>query len=147
MPTVIKTPFDGTIQEDVQLETIDGKPPAVQTTLANAENIYKSFLYLRKMYSFFPEIEQSLGAFNGNYGDYVQLQLPVGANIIRFKNLSDSDNAFIKINGGEYVLLPHEMEEIAFVANTTDEVNTKIEVKGYVAGLLIKRDINLTVEG
>jgi len=51
MAKAINTPFDQPIEEDVLLEQLDGQPPAVQTTLKNAENVYKSFLYLRKMYA------------------------------------------------------------------------------------------------
>ena len=133
MAEVIKTAFDGTIEEDVQLEYIDGKPPAIETTLAEAENVYKSFLYLRKMYSMFPQVEQTAGAFTGNYADYATISVPKYANRITIKNLDSENLAYIKINGAEYALMPGERETIPFTATTDDKVGDTLKVKGNVS--------------
>jgi len=133
MAEVIKTQFDGTIEQDVQLEYIDGKPPAVETTLANAENVYKSFLYLRKMYSMFPQVEQTAGAFTGTYSDYTAVSVPKYANRITIKNYSEDSLAYIKINGSEYTIMPGERETIPITATTDETTGDAIEVKGSVS--------------
>ena len=134
MAEVIKTKFDGTIEEDVQLEQIDGKPPAVETTLANAENVYKSFLYLREMYSMFPSKIQTLDAYTSSSSDYKSLNIPKNVNRLMVTNTSSDTNLNLRFNGsGEYVILPLDKEKIEIIATTDSETGTQVEYKGYIS--------------
>jgi len=134
MPKVIQTPFDGTIEEDVQLEQIDGKPPAVETVLANAENVYKSFLYLRKMYSVFPRKIQTVGSFTGNSSEFTKLEIPTYVNRLVIKNTSTDKNLSLRFDGeGEYVLFPLEKETIEIIPTTDDSNGTTVEFYGNIS--------------
>ncbi len=107
MPQAIETAFDQDIAQDLILEQIDGAPPAVQTTLKNAENVYKSFLYLRRMYSKFPakEIVKGLGTVDN--ATLLPVTLLDGTNYITINNFSAS-TATLDINGGAYTMQPGE---------------------------------------
>ncbi len=115
MAQAINTSFDQTVEQDVILEQLDGQPPAIQTTLKNAENVYKSFLYLRKMYSQFPVKETILEMATVSNSNYSQLTIPENGNYIIVNNYSTS-SAGIKINNGEYILQPGEKERFPIVA-------------------------------
>lgn len=115
MAQAISTGFDQPLENDVILEQLDGKAPAVQTTLKNAENVYKSFLYLRKMYSSFPARSNILDMKTINNTDYAPLTIPEKATEILLNNFS-ANNAGIKINSGEYTLQPGEKIVLPLVA-------------------------------
>ena len=115
MAQAIVTEFDQAVEIDVALEQIDGAAPAVQTTLKNAENVYKSFLYLRKMYSNFPAKDTIISMATVSYGSYTIVSIPEKSNKIIVNNYSAS-SAGIKINGGEYILQPGEKESFPLVA-------------------------------
>jgi len=118
MAQAINTSFDQQIDQDVILEPIDGNPPPVQTTLKNAENVYKSFLYLRKMYSMYPAKRTILDMGTVNFSAYNTISIPSGANKIIVNNFSQN-NAGIKINGKEYIMQPGEKAEFPLVAPDT----------------------------
>ncbi len=118
MAQAINTTFDSPIEEDVLLEQLDGQPPAVQTTLKNAENVYKSFLYLRKMYSNFPGKETILSMNTVSLASYTPLTISERATHILVNNYS-ANTAGIKINGGEYILQPGEKMTFPIIAPDT----------------------------
>ncbi len=115
MAQAISTSFDQTIEQDVILEQLDGQAPAVQTTLKNAENVYKSFLYLRKMYSNFPAKEVITGMATVTYGSYTVLVIPEMTNTIIVNNYSGA-SAGIKINSGEYIIQAGENVSLPIIA-------------------------------
>lgn len=139
MAQAINTSFDKTVEEDVILEQLDGQAPAVQTTLKNAENVYKSFLYLRKMYSQFPAKESILGMATVSNVDYVQVLVPEGTNYVLINNYSGS-SAGIKLDGNEYILQPGEKESFPVVSpdlSTVPVVTGNIlELKGSISYVL-----------
>ena len=115
MAKAINTSFDKAIEEDVALEQLDGQPPAVQTTLKNAENVYKSFLYLRKMYSHFPAKNTILSMATVSNAALEVITILPGANYIVVNNYSGA-TASIDINGGEYILQAGEKESFPIVS-------------------------------
>lgn len=115
MAQAINTSFDQTVEQDVILEQLDGQAPAVQTTLKNAENVYKSFLYLRKMYSRFPAKSKVLVMNSINNASYEEVLIPESATEIMLNNHSDS-NSGIKINGGEYIIRAGENITLPLIA-------------------------------
>ena len=139
MAKVINTQFDQEIDLDIALELIDGKPPAVQTTLKNAENVYKSFLYLRKMYSMFPTKETITGMHTENYASYTVIAIPENTNYIVVNN-SSASVANIKINGMEYVMSAGEKEKFPIIAPDTSVspaiTGDTLELKGAVSFIL-----------
>ena len=121
MAKAINTSFDQNIEQDVALEQIDGQAPSVQTTLKNAENVYKSFLYLRKMYSEFPAKTTIISMDTENFASYTIVVVLSKANIILINNYSASV-AGIKINGGEYILQPGEKQSFPVICPDTTVV-------------------------
>ena len=125
----IKTQFDNPIEQDVALELINNKPPAVETTLKNAENVYKSFLYLRKMYSMYPQKNTILKADTVNYSDYTEITKPENGNYLTINNLSD-DVVYLKINGDEFGINVGQIIDFPIVPKTDDDKGDKVELKG-----------------
>ncbi len=129
----IVTDFDQPIEGDVLLESIDGQTPAVQTTLKNAENVYKSFLYLRKMYSNFPAKSTITSMATIDYSSYTGVPVTEKTTEVLINNFSGS-NGGIKINGGEYILQPGERTVFPIVApdNTTSPpiIGDSMELNG-----------------
>ncbi len=136
MAKAISTDFDQTVEEDVLLELVEGQTPAVQTTLQNAENVYKSFLYLRKMYSKFPAKQTILGMSTIDEVAYVSVIVPTDANHILINNFSAA-LAGIKINGNEYVVQIGEKTELPLVAPDLISVpvvaGDNLELKGNIS--------------
>lgn len=118
MSRAINTGFDQDIDLDVALELIDGKQPAVQTTLKNAENVYKSFLYLKKLYSTFPSSRNILGMNTINNATLAQVITPELTNIITVNNISNA-NTIVSINGGQYTMTPGEKVDFPIIAPDT----------------------------
>ena len=133
MAKAISTEFDQNITEDVLLEQIEGQAPAVQTTLQNAENVYKSFLYLRKMYSGFPAKESIVGMATIDEAAYVTKIIPAFGNTIVVNNVGAS-TAGIKLNGNEYVIRIGENVTFPIVAPDTSSapviVGDTLELQG-----------------
>jgi len=128
----IKTPLDNALEEDVALEMINNQPPAVATTLKNAENVYKSFLYLRKMYSLYPTTNQILKQGVVNNDDYVEIDKPEDANYIFVSNLSD-DLSYFKLNGDEFAIAPNKDFMFPVKPKTDEDDGDKVELKGKVS--------------
>lgn len=132
---VIQTEFDNPLEEDVQLEPIGGKKPPVAEVLANAENIYKSFLYFRKMFSEYPQKEQTASVGTINTSSYTSITLAHGVNRVIVKNIG-GDTGWLRLNGNEYAILPGEREEIPVRAPTDDAAGDTVELKGNISYLL-----------
>jgi hypothetical protein len=139
MAQAINTSFDQTVEEDVLLEQLDGQAPAVQTTLKNAENVYKSFLYLRKMYSEFPARKTIIDMQTASYTDYTVVEIPTKTNMILVNNYS-GQTAGIKINSGEYILQPGEKQEFPLICPDTTVVpavaGDVLELKGDISYIM-----------
>jgi len=134
MARVINTPFDGTIDEDVQLEQVQGSAINPEQILGNAENVYKSFLYLRDMYSMYPQKKQTIGALTDSVSDYTTLNIPTNVNRLIVKNYKTDANLYLKFNGdGEYIIFPSQTEEISIIATTDSTTGTKVEYKGNIS--------------
>jgi len=138
-PKIIKTRFDQEVNLDVALEMVDGKEPAVATTLKNAENIYKSYLYIRKMYTGSLSSAKVLGVGNVSNSEYETITIPEDALNLRISNTSNSASSF-KINDGEYIMQPGETIELPVVAPSTDVAaeneGDKVELKGTISYIL-----------
>lgn len=117
MADVIKTRYDDELYNDVILEQIDGKDPAVATTLKNAENIYKSFLYLKKMYTGGLSSGKvvKMGTIT-SAGAYVDVTLLEDTTTLKVSNVSAANSAFIELNGEEYQMQPLEQITLPLVA-------------------------------
>lgn len=124
MAQAINTSFDSVLEEDVLLEQIEGAAPAVTTTLKNAENVYKSFLYLRKMYSTFNARETILIMDTVSLAADTVIDIPEDGNSITVNNYSGA-TAKITINGGSYVLQPGEKESFPLIAPDPTSVPAK----------------------
>ena len=140
MAEVIGTQFDQDIAAAVALEQFDGKPPAIQKTLQNAENVYKAFLYLKKMYSMFPAKETILYMGTVANADFAAVAIPEHSNYIQVNSLSDASDVSIKINGMEYRLNSKQKESFPVVAPepaaTTPVAGDTVLVKGSASILI-----------
>ena len=106
MAKAINTGFDKVVEEDVLLEQIDGKEPAVATTLKNSENIFKSYLYLKKMYSGSYSSSKVLVMNSISSSEYESVTIPDGATSLRVSNTSTTLDSEIEMNGGKFILTP-----------------------------------------
>ena len=145
MPREINTRFDDPVSDDVALEQIDGKEPAVATTLKNAENVYKSFLYIKKLYTGSLSSAKVLDMGNIANSEYSTITIPDGAQNLRVSNTSATD-AFIKINSKEYKMQPSEIIELPIVAPNDTIVpavgGDLLELKGEMSYILyIKSEV------
>jgi len=136
MAKVISTRFDDTVEESVSLEQIDNKPPPVQTTLKNAENVYKSFLYLRDMYSMFPQKEQVLTVDTINSDDYVSVDKPIYANFIILNSIDPDNISYVKFNGKEFAINPLQIIELPIIPKTDSDDGDALEIKGKISYIL-----------
>jgi len=125
MAAVITTPFDDAVENDIALEMINNQPPGVVTTLKNAENVYKSFLYLREMYSKYPNKETILDMATIQATEPTQIEIPADTNYIVVSNLSDQQ-ATININDKVYTFNAYEKEKFPIVASDTVKLQGSI---------------------
>ena len=140
MAKAINTQFDQSVEQDVALEQLDGQPPAVQTTLKNAENVYKSFLYLRKMYSTYPNKETIMSMGTQTDTVFVPIALPEGSNYVVVNNVGQ-DNVTVRLNGSEYIMLPGQKEKFPVLSPDTTAspaiLGDTFEIKG-TASYMVK---------
>jgi len=135
MPKVINTPFDGPIDEDVQLEQVKNSAINPEQILGNAENVYKSFLFLRDMFSTYPKKRQTVGSFTNSVSSLTSLNIPKDVNKLIVKNYDATNNLFLKFNNeGDYIIFPKQTEEIDIipVSNLTNK-GTTVEYNGSIS--------------
>ena len=139
-PKVIKTGFDNPVGEDVALELIDGKEPAVSTTLKNSENIYKSYLYMKKLYTGRLSSGKIFSIGSVANAEYEVVTLQADASEMRISNTASS-NSFVKINGGEYKMQPGEIMTIPIVcplpSATPPVAGDNLQLKGEVSYIVM----------
>ena len=140
MAQAIETNFDQALEQDFLLEQLDGQAPAVATTLKNAENVYKSFLYLKKMYSKYPAKDTIKLMDTVSYPTDTLVIIPEEGNWITVNNYSGA-NAAITINGGKYILQPGEKESFPLISPDTTAVPT---VSG--DALLLSGDVSFVIK-
>lgn len=144
MAKAINTEFDNTVEEDVILELIEGKEPAVATTLKNSENIYKSFLYIKKMYAGSLSSAKVLSVGNVDVSEFETIVVPNGTQDVRLSNTSTAMSQ-IKINGGMYVMQPGEVLELPIVhpnTNTTPVVaGDLLQLNGKISYILYVKSV------
>jgi len=128
MPPVLQTRFDKPLEDDVELEHSKGVDE-IKETLKNAENTYKAFLYLRKMYSLFPNRKTVLKMEDIDSDDFVEIDKPENANNVLVSNTGDN-NCFIKINGDQFTIMPGKDFEFPIIPKTDDEDGDKLEFRG-----------------
>jgi len=128
MPT-ISTMFDKPLEEDIALETKSTSASSIVDTLKNAENTYKAFLYLRAMYSLYPNKETILKMDTVKSDDYVEIDKPVNANRIFVVNTGDG-SCYIKFNDEEFEIVAGKEYEFPVIPKTDENDGDKVEVKG-----------------
>ena len=106
---LIKTDFDNPLEEDIVFEETD-ETPSFEDILKNSENLIKSFLYLKKMFSSAPELNTVYSFQTIETIELAEIDIAEDTNVIMVKNVKDS-NSSIFLNGGELVLLPFESFE------------------------------------
>jgi hypothetical protein len=106
---LINTEFDNPLEEDIVFEETD-ETPSFEDILKNSENLIKSFLYLKKMFSSAPELNTVYSFQTIETIELAEIDIAEDTNVIMVKNVKDS-NSSIFLNGGELVLLPFESFE------------------------------------
>ncbi len=126
---LIQTEFDDLLENDIILEETD-KTPDYAALLKNAENMLKSYLYIKKIAdasspfvnsivkvsTIDTTLEKEEYVLNGETGK------------ILLKNIHSADNCSIFFNGGEFVLFPYETIELPVKDNTTIETKGKLSI-------------------
>jgi len=114
MANVVKTPFDNTIQEDVTLEETDNETLPYDQLLANAENILKSFLYLKELYSSAPVFNKVLKIQKFEGAKETDVEVESDANLITIKNISESNSEIIYNDNDPLILFQYEQIDIPY---------------------------------
>jgi len=128
MADVIKTPFDDPISEDVTLEQTENETMPYDQLLANAENILKSFLYLKDLYSSAPVFNKIVKIQKFEGANDTPVEIDTEANLVTIKNLSDSVSE-VKYNDNEpLVLFQYEQVDIPIFSGDTIQLNGDFNV-------------------
>ena len=127
MADVVKTPFDDPIEDDVSLEQTDNETMPYGDLLANAENIFKAFLYLKEMFSSAPIFNKIVKIDKIEGGDDYQVIVNSDANLLTFKNFGDNKGEIVYNNNDPIVLFPYEQIDIPYndgdVFKVTGDIN------------------------
>ena len=128
MPEVIQTPFDDTIDEAVQLEQPDEEILDYESLLVNAENIYKSFLYLKRVFSSAPIFNKIIKIQKFKGVDKLEVEIEKEANLVTFKNIGES-NAYVTYNDNdELVLFQYESADFPYNEGDTFKISGDLNV-------------------
>ena len=106
---IIRTEFDNPLEQDIAFEETEAMP-SYKDLLKNSENLMKSFLYLKKIFSISPFESSIVKVETVLFSARTQYQIEETVNYIAVKNVKDEKSS-IFINDGELVLLPFESFE------------------------------------
>jgi len=127
MAKFIQTPVDDQLVNDVSLEAV-ANPETYQDILGNAENIYKSFLYLKKMFSSSPNLNKILSIQKIDSRDETTIEVNSEASIVVVKNIDDQD-IYVTINDNDSLtLFQYEQFDIPVEPNITIKVKGKSNI-------------------
>ena len=127
MAKFIQTPVDDQLVNDVSLEAV-ANPETYQDILGNAENIYKSFLYLKKMFSSSPNLNKILSIQKIDSRDETTIEVNSEASIVVVKNIDDQD-IYVTINNNDSLtLFQYEQFDIPVEPNITIKVKGKSNI-------------------
>lgn len=123
---MIETQFDKPLEQDITLEEL-AEDLGLPNTLKSAENIMKSYLYLREMFNDSPVFNSVTSMSTIDEAEKKVITVDDDANLIMIKNIDDS-NASIYYNGGEFVLLPFESFEFPVSKDITIEAKGRLSM-------------------
>ena len=125
MSRIIQTEFDDPIAEDVALE--EAKEIDYKDIMANAENILKAFLYLKRLFSSAP-VFNAIVAIGLYEGDHQQITINPEANIVTIKNIDNTQGNVVYNNMDPLILMPYEQIDIPLRRGDTLETSGKFNV-------------------
>lgn len=142
MAKAINTQFDQELSSDVSMEEIEGGSGSIVDTLKNAENVYKSFLYLKKMYGGSLSSAKTTGVGNVSNSVFEAIEIPEDTSYVRIS--SQSQGAELRINGGVYIMQDGEILSIPLVSpnpNASTPIEGDVfELKGTVSYIMMVPD-------
>ena len=106
---VLETDFDGLLEEDVIFEET-AQTMEYADILKNSENMFKSFLYLKKLFNSTPLLTKIIKIETVDYPEETEYSLSPDTNTLMVKNV-DNVNGSLFVDGGELILLPFESFE------------------------------------
>ncbi len=126
---VIQTKFDNPLEQDIVFEETD-ETQQFEDILKNAENIIKSFLYLKEMSNasspFVNSVIKMTTIDTSQEREEYQIDELTGKVFI--KNISSTENYSIYFNNGEFVLFPYETLEFPVKEETVLETKGKFSI-------------------
>jgi len=127
MPKVINTPFDDVLNEEVELEQTKSFT-SYEDLLGNAENIYKSFLFLKKMFSSSPVFNRILKISKLDGSDNSPIKIEDETNVVIIKNLSESNISVTIDDNDPFVLFQYEQFDIPYHSGMSISVDGEANV-------------------
>ena len=134
MPNVINTQFDDPLNEEVELEQTKSFA-SYEDLLGNAENIYKSFLFLKKMFSSSPVFNRILKISKLDGSDTSPIEVEDETNVVIVKNLSENNISVTIDKNDPFILFQYEQFDIPY------HKGMNISVDGEANVLQIKYEI------
>jgi len=131
----IETDFDKPLEEDVVFEETDTANDT-KTLLKNSENLLKSFLYLKEMFSSSPTFNKiiKIDYFDGVSDE--EINVSPEANLIVFKNGKDDSSNIYYNDNDKLVLHPYEQMDFPYsegdcfkVGGTLNVIQMKYEIR------------------
>lgn len=114
---IIETEFDGLLEDDIVFEETE-EVLKYKDLLKNAENMYKSILYLKKlMSSGNPFINNIIKMNSVSNSEKTTYSIDVKTGLIVLKNTSELDSAEIFLDGGKFLLFPFESIEFPITSS------------------------------
>ena len=135
MGNIIKTKFDGAIEEDVSFENSE-EVVDIEETLKNSENILKGFMYLKEMFSSAPTFNKIIKINYIKDGNKEKLTIEKETNLITFKNNKDDTSEVYYNDNDKLLLYPYEQLDIPIfegdeikITGTLNVIQMKYEVR------------------
>jgi len=127
MGNVIDTKFDNILENDIALEHSKGVE-TIKDTLKNSENILKSFMYLKEMFSSAPVFNAIVKIDYIDNGDKQEIDISDEANLLTFKNNKDNNSEIYYNDNDKLVLYPYEQIDIPVFKDDTLKVTGTLNV-------------------
>ena len=135
MGNIIKTKFDGAIEEDVSFENSE-EVVDIEETLKSSENILKGFMYLKEMFSSAPTFNKIIKINYIEDADKEKLTIEKETNLITFKNNKDDTSEVYYNDNDKLLLYPYEQLDIPIfegdeikITGTLNVIQMKYEVR------------------
>jgi len=135
MAASTNNPLNQSLKEQVELEQTKSFS-SFEDLLGNAENVFKAFLFLKKMFSSSPVFNRILKIDKINASNPTPISIESETNVVIVKNLSESEISVIIDKNDPFILFQYEQFDIPYHSGMN------IFVKGLANIVQIKYEIS-----